>query len=49
MVASQPDSFAQAGEMGIGVLCFMQFGRLPHQKIMESIKRMGRYVIPYFL
>jgi alkanesulfonate monooxygenase SsuD/methylene tetrahydromethanopterin reductase-like flavin-dependent oxidoreductase (luciferase family) len=31
------------------VLCFMQFGRLPHQKIMESIKRMGRCVIPYSL
>jgi alkanesulfonate monooxygenase SsuD/methylene tetrahydromethanopterin reductase-like flavin-dependent oxidoreductase (luciferase family) len=31
------------------VLCFMQFGRLPHQKIMESIKRLGKYVMPYFL
>jgi len=37
-------------EVGVDqVLCFMQFGRLPHQKIMESIKRMGKYVIPYFL
>ena len=30
------------------VLCFMQFGNLPHSRIMDSIKLFGRYVIPYF-
>lgn len=36
-------------EVGVDqVLCFMQMGNLPHQKIMDSIKLFGRYVIPYF-
>ena len=30
------------------VLCFPQMGNLPHSRIMDSIKLMGRYVIPYF-
>jgi alkanesulfonate monooxygenase SsuD/methylene tetrahydromethanopterin reductase-like flavin-dependent oxidoreductase (luciferase family) len=30
------------------VLCFMQFGGLPHQNIMDSIRLFGKYVIPYF-
>jgi len=30
------------------VLCFMQFGGIPHQNIMDSIRLFGKYVIPYF-
>ena len=30
------------------VLCFMQTGNLAHSRIMESIKLVGRHVIPYF-
>ena len=30
------------------VLCFLQPGNLAHTRIMESIKLMGRHVIPYF-
>ena len=30
------------------VLCFVQPGNLPHTKIMDSIKLMGKHVIPYF-
>ncbi|MEW6298735.1 MAG: LLM class flavin-dependent oxidoreductase [Thermodesulfobacteriota bacterium] len=29
-------------------ICFMQAGRLPHQRVMDSIKLFGQYVIPYF-
>jgi len=30
------------------VLCFMQMGNLAHQRVMDSIKLFGKYVIPYF-
>ena len=30
------------------ILCFMQMGNLAHSRIMDSIKLMGRHVIPYF-
>lgn len=30
------------------VICVMQAGRIPHQRIMDSIRLMGKYVIPYF-
>ena len=30
------------------VLCFMQMGNLAHSRIMDSIKLIGRHVIPYF-
>ncbi len=30
------------------VLCFMQFGGIPHQNIMDSIRLFGKYVVPYF-
>ena len=30
------------------VLCFLQMGNLAHTRIMDSIKLMGRHVIPYF-
>ena len=30
------------------VLCFMQMGNLAHSRIMDSIRLVGRHVIPYF-
>ena len=30
------------------ILMFMQAGRISHQQIMDSIKLIGKYVIPYF-
>lgn len=30
------------------VICFKQAGRIPHQHIMQSITRLGKYVLPYF-
>ena len=30
------------------ILCYMQMGRLPHSKVMDSIKLFAKYVIPYF-
>ena len=30
------------------VICFKQAGRIPHANIMQSLKRMGRHVLPYF-
>ncbi len=30
------------------VMCFVQPGRLEHTRIMDSIKLLGRHVIPYF-
>jgi alkanesulfonate monooxygenase SsuD/methylene tetrahydromethanopterin reductase-like flavin-dependent oxidoreductase (luciferase family) len=30
------------------ILCFMQMGNLAHSRIMDSIKLVGRHVIPYF-
>ncbi len=34
---------------GLGqVICFKQAGRIPHANIMQSLKRMARYVFPYF-
>ena len=36
-------------EVGIDqVFCFLQFGKLPQQKVMDSIRMIGKYVIPYF-
>ena len=29
-------------------MCIMQIGELSHQRIMNSIKLFGRYVIPHF-
>ena len=31
------------------VLCFMQMGNLSHQRVMGSIKLIGKQVIPYFI
>ncbi len=30
------------------LLCFMQIYKIPHQKIMDSIRLFGKHVIPYF-
>ncbi|MGE0680064.1 MAG: LLM class flavin-dependent oxidoreductase [Candidatus Binatia bacterium] len=30
------------------VICFKQAGSIPHQNIMQSIRRMGRYILPHF-
>lgn len=36
-------------EVGVDqIMCLMQGGRIPHDKIMESIRLFGEYVIPYF-
>ena len=29
-------------------LCFMQYGKLPHDKIMSAMRLMGKHVMPYF-
>ncbi len=36
-------------KMGIDqAICLVQFGRLPHQQIMDSLRLIGRYVMPHF-
>jgi alkanesulfonate monooxygenase SsuD/methylene tetrahydromethanopterin reductase-like flavin-dependent oxidoreductase (luciferase family) len=30
------------------LLAFMQIYRIPHQKVMDSIRLFGKHVIPYF-
>jgi len=30
------------------LLCLMQFGRLPHDSVMRSIRMVGEHMIPYF-
>jgi alkanesulfonate monooxygenase SsuD/methylene tetrahydromethanopterin reductase-like flavin-dependent oxidoreductase (luciferase family) len=40
------ENFQQAGLSQ--VICFKQAGRIPHQNIMRSIQRIGKYVLPYF-
>ena len=30
------------------IMCLMQAGRVPHEKVMESIRMFGEHVIPYF-
>ena len=36
-------------EQGVDqVLCFMQYGKLPHDKIMSAMRLMGKHVMPYF-
>jgi len=53
LCAGNPDSCIKVLErfanLGIDlILCFMEMGRVPHAKTMESIKLFGKYVIPYF-
>ncbi|MCZ6707885.1 MAG: LLM class flavin-dependent oxidoreductase [Chloroflexi bacterium] len=36
-------------EVGVDqIMCLMQGGRIPHDKVMESIRLFGEHVIPYF-
>jgi len=36
-------------EVGVDqIMCLMQAGRIPHEKVMESIRLFGERVIPYF-
>ena len=36
-------------EIGVDqIMCLMQAGRVPHEKVMESIRLFGEHVIPYF-
>jgi hypothetical protein len=30
------------------VICFKQAGSIPHQNIMQSIRRMGKHILPHF-
>ena len=53
LCAGNPDSCIKVLErfeqLGVDlVLCFMEMGRVPHPKTMESIRMMGKYVIPHF-
>ena len=53
LCAGNPDTCIKVlerfGDLGIDlILCFMEMGRVPHAKTMESIKMFGKYVIPYF-
>lgn len=53
VVVGNPDEVIRKFEVfanaGIDqVICFKQAGRIPHANIMQSFKRMGRYVLPYF-
>ena len=40
------ENFQQAGLSQ--VICFKQAGRIPHANIMQSIKRIGKYILPHF-
>lgn len=40
------DTFERAGFHQ--AILFKPAGRIPHQNIMRSIQRIGKYVIPYF-
>ena len=30
------------------ILCLIQAGRIPHERVMQSIGLFGKYVIPHF-
>jgi alkanesulfonate monooxygenase SsuD/methylene tetrahydromethanopterin reductase-like flavin-dependent oxidoreductase (luciferase family) len=53
LCAGNPDTCIKAlerfEELGVDlILCFMEMGRVPHTKSMESFKLFGKYVIPHF-
>jgi alkanesulfonate monooxygenase SsuD/methylene tetrahydromethanopterin reductase-like flavin-dependent oxidoreductase (luciferase family) len=53
LCAGNPDTCVRVLErfdkLGIDVmLCFMEMGRVPHQRTMDSIRLFGKYVIPHF-
>lgn len=45
-VVRKLENFQRAGLSQ--VICFKQAGRIPHQNIMQSLKRMGKHILPYF-
>lgn len=45
-VVRKLENFQKAGLSQ--VICFKQAGRIPHANIMRSIRRIGKYVLPYF-
>jgi len=53
LCAGNPDSCVKVLEkfeaLGVDmILCFMEMGRVPHERTMESIRLFGKYVIPHF-
>jgi hypothetical protein len=53
LCAGDPDNCIKVLErfanLGVDlILCFMEMGRVPHARTMESIKMFGKYIIPYF-
>lgn len=53
VVVGNPDEVIRKLEMfqkaGVDqVLCFKQAGRIPHQKIMNSLTLMAKHVLPHF-
>jgi alkanesulfonate monooxygenase SsuD/methylene tetrahydromethanopterin reductase-like flavin-dependent oxidoreductase (luciferase family) len=45
-VINKLENFRKAGLSQ--VICFKQAGRIPHANIMQSIKRIGKYILPHF-
>jgi alkanesulfonate monooxygenase SsuD/methylene tetrahydromethanopterin reductase-like flavin-dependent oxidoreductase (luciferase family) len=45
-VVRKLENFQRAGLSQ--VICFKQAGRIPHQNIMKSIQRIGKYILPVF-
>ncbi|MBI3801730.1 MAG: LLM class flavin-dependent oxidoreductase [Deltaproteobacteria bacterium] len=45
-VINKLENFHKAGLSQ--VICFKQAGRIPHANIMQSIKRIGKYILPHF-
>jgi alkanesulfonate monooxygenase SsuD/methylene tetrahydromethanopterin reductase-like flavin-dependent oxidoreductase (luciferase family) len=45
-VITKLENFHKAGLSQ--VICFKQAGRIPHANIMQSIKRIGKYILPHF-
>lgn len=53
LCAGNPDTCIKVLErfaaLGVdALLCFMEMGRVPHERTIESIKLFGKYVIPHF-
>jgi alkanesulfonate monooxygenase SsuD/methylene tetrahydromethanopterin reductase-like flavin-dependent oxidoreductase (luciferase family) len=53
LCAGNPDTCIKVlerfADLGIDlILCFMEMGRVPHARTMESIKMFGKHIIPYF-
>ena len=53
MVIGNPDlcirKLEEMEKLGLDqVICFMQFGRVPHERVMNSIRLFGEHIIPHF-